>query len=65
MKRLAGEIFSMVIPENPPIIKATRDMTVSGFKVNTVSVIAPKKLDTAIPDKITLILDAPVFWAIK
>jgi hypothetical protein len=37
---------------------------VSGFKVSTVSVIAPIKLDTATPDKTIAILEAPVF-AIK
>ena len=61
----AKRIFSMVIPENPPIKNAVRAKTVSGFKVNKVSVMAPIKLDTATPDKTMVVLEAPVFRAIK
>ena len=53
------------LPDRPPIKNAVRWMAVSGFKVSTVSVIAPIKLDTATPDKTIAILEAPVLLAIE
>ena len=55
----------MVTPDNPPIKKLVLPMAVSGQRVRSVSVMAPIKLDTATPDNTIVILDAPVFFAIK
>lgn len=55
----------MVTPDSPPIKKLVLLMAVSGQMVRSVSVMAPIKLDTATPDNTIVILDAPVFLAIK
>ncbi len=55
----------IVTPDSPPIINDVLFMTVSGKIINTVSVIAPIRLDTATPANIIVIRDAPVFLATK
>lgn len=58
-------IISMVTPDRPPIKKLVLLMAVSGHRVRMVSVMALIKLDTATPDRMMVILEAPVFLAIK
>lgn len=55
----------IVTPDNPPMVKLVLLIAVSGQRVRMVSVMAPIKLDTAAPDNTIVILDAPVFLAIK
>ncbi len=57
--------LSKVTPDSPPIKNDILLIAVSGQRVSTVSVMAPTMLDTATPAKTIVILDAPVFLAMK
>lgn len=65
MTAIAGSICRMYTPDRPPIINDIRLVCASGTSVSTVSVMAPKKLEIAIPASTSVMRDAPVALAMK